>query len=927
MKRDKTDSTKPDYIKIGFERIEDDLDYLVGSFREVLGDLGQSEIAAHLPWPNQAPSDGEKNLPARLGQAYSIAFQLLNMVEEGAAQSMRDLRETSEGLVAEQSLWGDCLHSLRDEGIGEDEIAAILPEVRVEPVLTAHPTEAKRLSVLEQHRALFALVAERHASDLTPSQRESLDIRVKAALERLWRTGEVLLSKPQVADERRNVMHYLREVFPSALRHLDERLHRAWQDAGFDTVKLKGDNVLPRIRFGTWVGGDRDGHPFVTPEVTAQTLNKLRVRAFAVLHRLLSELAERVSFSGWVQPIPGFLADALESMTNLLGEDAPPIMAAHADEPWRQYVALLIARLPIEMAPDNTARLKESPKAFKTPEELKTALGTLSAALESLGAARLAQADVMPVVRAVEVFGFHLASLDIRQNSAFHDKALSQLMVAAGLDGADFAEWPEEARLRFLDRELLSPRPFLQAGAKAGNEAESVVECYRVLAAHINEYGAEGTGALIVSMTRKLSDLLVVYLLARESGLTLRMPDGMACMLPVVPLFETLEDLERGPRILHAFIEHPVTRSSLRFQGSSGVPAAQQVMLGYSDSNKDGGILASQWALHKAQRELAAVGCECGVPLRFFHGRGGTVSRGAGPTHRFLEALPHGSLSGDIRLTEQGETIAQKYANLETANYNLELLLAGVTEATVRHRLRERRGPDLDSVVETLASSSQRAYRGLLEADDFMTFYRQATPIDALEHTRIGSRPSRRTGQPTLSDLRAIPWVFSWNQARFYVPGWYGVGTALRQLQEEAPEDFERMVAGIRGWPFLRYVMTNVEASIASSDRSIMNLYVDLVTDTEVRERFRGMLTREWERTREMLEQVRGRSLSERRPRMLRTLQLRAEALRILHIQQLDLLRAWRACRSGGDEAAADRMLPELLLSINAIASGLRTTG
>jgi phosphoenolpyruvate carboxylase len=300
------------------------------------------------------------------------------------------------------------------------------------------------------------------------------------------------------------------------------------------------------------------------------------------------------------------------------------------------------------------------------------------------------------------------------------------------------------------------------------------------------------------------------------------------------------------------------------------------------------------------------------------------VSRGAGPTHRFLDALPHGSLHGDIRLTEQGETIAQKFANPATAAYNLELLLAGVTATTARHALESQPERPLTALVEKLAASSRAAYRSLLEADGFLAFYRQATPIDALEHSRIGSRPSRRTGQPSLADLRAIPWVFSWNQARFYVPGWFGAGSALAAL---ADDELARLGSGLRSWPFLHYVITNIESSLASSDRELMCAYAGLVEDAAIRERVLAHILREWELTRTMLERLRGGPMAARRPRMWKTLHLRTEALRILHLQQITLLRQWRGLRSADDESAANAMLPDLLLSINAIASGLRTTG
>jgi phosphoenolpyruvate carboxylase len=901
----------PDYVALGFEQIDRDLAYLTGCLREVLTELGLTDLARHLPW-SDAPPDTEP--PEQLGLAYAVAFQLLNMAEEAAAEAIRDLREEHENLAAERGLWADQLARLRAAGCTAGEIVRVLADVRVQPVLTAHPTEAKRLAVLDHHRAIFALLEEKARGNAHRA-------RTKAALERLWRTGEILLEKPALADERRNVLHYLREVFPRVLPQIDQRFVQAWAAAGLGDAPAE----RPQICFGTWVGGDRDGHPGVTAEVTAETLEQLRINALRVIRRELAALSEKLSLSAWMQPPPASLTAAHERCCAALGSEAGMLLASHKDEPWRQFVQLLLARLPIAHAPLERSRLREEPGLYRHAAELAADLRILRDSLIEVGAARLAEADVQPVLRALEVFGFHLAQLDIRQNSVFHAKALAQLMSAAGIDGSQWDEWLEVERVRFLEKELRSPRPFLHPSASAGPEADAVLGCYRVLAGHLARYGPAGLGSLIVSMTRRTSDLLLVYVLAREAGLTRTLPDGPVCVLPVVPLFETGDDLAAAPQILQAFLEQPFTRRSLAYlaREQAGV-LTQQVMIGYSDSNKDAGILASQWGLQQAQARLAQLGRDTGVRLCFFHGRGGTISRGAGPTHRFLDALPHGSLSGNIRLTEQGETIAQKFANIGTAAYNLELLAAGVT-ATTLHHLRAPAGDDvLAPVFDQLAATSRRAYRELLEADGFLTFYRQATPIDALEHSRIGSRPSRRTGQPSLADLRAIPWVFSWNQSRFYLPGWYGAGSALAALDEAGRALLRE---NLRARPFVHYVFTNVESSLATSDLELMRAYAGLVEDEAVRTRLLARIEGEWHLTREMLECLRGSTMEARRPRLAKTLGLRAEALRVLHTQQIALLRRWRGRAAAGDQAGADALLPQLLLSINAIASGLRTTG
>lgn len=916
----------PDYVDLGFRRIERDIRELSCCLATVLGELGEEGLAEWLPWRGGAGTLPTGPLPRRLGLAYSVAFQLLNMVEESVAAEMRILRERSEGPAAERGLWAAQLSEIREGGQTASSVAAALRRVEVEPVLTAHPTEAKRLSVLEQHRVMTGLV-ERLSSDQSPARRAELLSEIRAALERLWRTGEILLQKPTVTDERRNVLHYLRDVFPVVLSGLDARLRSAWESSGFDPALLRDPQALPRLRFGTWVGGDRDGHPGVTAEVTAETLERLRANALVVMHRRLTELAERLPLSEWIQPAPPSLSGLRERCVAALGAEAAAVLELHPGEPWRQCVELMLARLPVEVSPGQLARIQEGSGRYSEARELAADLGSLHASLVEAGAARLADHDVGPVRRTLDVFGFHLARLDVRQNSAFHVRALSQLMSAAGIDGSQWEDWSEPERLRFLERELRSPRPFLHPSASAGPEADAVLQSHRVLAQHIGRHGADGVGALIVSMTRRVSDLLVVYVLAREAGLLRMYPEGMVCLLPVVPLFETADDLERGPDILRTFLEFPVTRQSLAFHarrdGRAG-DLVQQVMVGYSDSNKDAGILASQWALQKAQVRLSRTGTESGVRIQFFHGRGGTVSRGAGPTHRFLEALPHGSLTGAIRLTEQGETIAQKYGNPETAAYNLELLLAGVATATLHSPGADGAPHPLAPLVERMAGVSMQAYRRLLEADGFLQFHRQATPMDALESARIGSRPSRRTGAATLADLRAIPWVFSWTQARFYLTGWYGVGSALESL---GAGEFDALASHLRRWPFLHYVVTNVETSLASSDPMLMREYAALVEDAAVRERILGMIEAEWLRTRTALDRLRGAAMTERRPRFARTLGLRTEALRVLHRQQIALLSEWRGLSARGEAAGADAMLPDVLLSINAIASGLRTTG
>ena len=907
-----------------FAKVEGDLHFLMEAFREVLDGLGEAAIARSLPWLGNSAEVDWSVVGDRMAQADAIAFGLLNMAEENAIAQHRRGLQVAGRLYEDSGSFERVLHEVKQRGHGEEEIAAALRALRVEPVLTAHPTEAKRATVLQHHRALYLLLVKRENQMWTPAEQATIAEDVRARIELLWRTGDIFLDKPDVPSELRNVLHYLRDVFPDVVPWVDQRLSDAWRSAGFAPSRLADPENRPCLSFGDWVGGDRDGHPLVTAEVTQTTLQALRGHALSLLRERLTGLAAQLSLSDLLQSTPADMDEAIAAVVDVLGEWAQAALDRNPEEPWRQWVNLMLARLPGDAA-------EPAPGLYRRAGELAGDLRRLAEWLHEVSADRLAAAEVTPLLRLVDTFGFHLAALDVRQNSAFHDRALTQLMAAAGLDGSDFADASEDRRLAVLRRELSTPRPFARPGMKLGAEAEAILGCYRVLVGHIDAHGTDGLGALIVSMTRGAADLLAVYVLAREVGLLQDTAEGPACPLAVVPLFETIDDLADSPAILATFLDEPITRRSLELQQRlhGHDRPVQQVMIGYSDSNKDGGILASQWHLYRAQQALLEVAAARGIRLRFFHGRGGTIGRGAGPTHRFLVALPAGAVDGDLRLTEQGEAIAQKYANRVTATHNVELLLAGTLEATLVGGRPARAMPELAPLLDGLAAHSREVSRSLLNQDGFLTYFSEATPIDVIEAGRIGSRPARRAGRRTLGDLRAIPWVFSWNQARVYLSGWYGVGSALERLRDADREAFAALCRAKRErtWLTWHYLVSNIATSLASADPDVMRRYAGLVDDADVRERFLAMLLEEYHRTRAFLEEIYEGPLAVRRPRIHRTLSYRAAPLRALHDRQIALLRDWRAARRNGSQDEAERLLPSLLLTVNAIAAGLGTTG
>lgn len=887
-----------------------DLQFVMTCFQDVLFSLGEDDLARLLPWINEDPPTKKlaADQEAKMIQALSISFQLLNMVEENVAVQYKRQVENEKGLHAIRGSWGETFALWKKQGYTEAQMAAVFPKLCIQPVLTAHPTEAKRVTVLELHRELYLLLVKNENTTWSNTERAQISESIKSLLERLWRTGEVYLEKPSLLDERNHVLHYFTHVFPQALQESDHRLRSTWRAMGFAPNYLVEPEQFPMLQFGSWVGGDRDGHPYVTAAFTESTLEKHRAAALQLLHEELNKLAASLSMSDIHQATPQALQAAIQTTAAVLGEVGAKALARNPRSPYRQFVNLVIARLK-----HTTSQADTRPGCYYSDaQELQQDLKLLRQALQEIGAQRIAQDRLFALERQVRCFGFHLVKLDIRQNSAYHEKAICQILEAAGFEDFNFAEWDMDKRLGFLNAELQSKRPFLVMGDSCGPEADEVLAYYRVLRRHIRQYGTDCIGSIIVSMTRDLTDLLVVYLFLREVGL-LDQP------IPVVPLLETIDDLQAGDQILQAFLAHPITKQRQYSR-------IQEVMLGYSDSNKDGGILASRWSIYKAEENLSKVAEQHDMQLCFFHGRGGTISRGGGKYHRFLDSMPAGSVSGQIKITVQGETIAQQFANLKNATYNLEMLLAGTARQVMQNQNPKVLPNSLAEAMERLTQVSQKAYPSLIDHPGFITFYTQATPIDVLEQSKIGSRPARRTGTRSLSDLRAIPWVFSWNQARFNLTGWFGVGTALRQLQQEAPEQWSALHAAAANWPLLYYTLIEVETSLLNADASIMNEFALLVPQVEIRDSLMKLLLEDHESGLHQITALFGQAVAERRKSQLQNIALRSKVLANLHALQLQYLKDWRGVKESAPEAA-EPLLKKLLMLTNGIAGGLKSTG
>ncbi len=895
----------------GLQKIRTDYDYLLAAFKEMLQSLGEEKLAEVISLgQNGADRDLSGISDRKLAQAIGISFELLNLVEENAATQFRRKTETRLGPDSTRGSWAETFRAWKSMGISEKKMADLLPTIQVMPVLTAHPTEAKRLTVLDIHRELYILLVKLENPLWSDSEREQIKDDLKCVLERWWRTGEIYLQKPRLEDERSNVMHYFENVFPETLRLTDQRLKDAWNYMGFSAEYLQWPEHYPKLRFGSWVGGDRDGHPFVTPEFTASTLQLHREGALKILRKELVELARKLSFSEFINEIPQKFISQIRDWTSDLGEQGQKAVERNASEPLRQYVNLMIAKL------DNTIeeRFDLGDKCYyRNPMAMSEDLRQLRNTLITLRAEQVAKKHVFPIERILDCFGFHLAKLDIRQNSAYHEIALSQILKASGFSDFDYPSWDEEKRLEFIQGELLINRPFLLPGRPCGPEADNVLGYFLEVKKYIDKYGEDGIGSIIVSMTRSLSDLLVVFLFLREVGLK-------EVRLPVVPLLETIDDLIAGPKILESFLDHALVREQREIQGG----LVQEVMLGYSDSNKDGGILTSRWNIYKAEERLSEVGEKFGVKMRFFHGRGGTISRGGGKIHRFLESMPPGSVSGQIKMTIQGETIANQFANRLNATYNLEMFLSG----TARQALTEKESIDVRryTIMDELVATARKNYRELLDHPKFIEFYGQVTPIDVLEQSKIGSRPARRTGQRSLSDLRSIPWVFSWNQSRFNLTGWFGTGAALHHFKKNKPEDFAYLKQLAEEWPFLKFGLIQIETNVLNSDPKIMRMYADMAQNPSVREQLLKLILDDYQLCNTAIENLLGSPVNERRLSRLENHKLRKDSMDILHSLQVRSLIHWREMGESDTKKSHERLL-NLLLLVNTLAGGLKNTG
>ena len=857
--------------------------------------------------------------PALIGralQAQGIWFQLLSIAEQAAAMQKRREIESTRGRDRLRGTFDYVLAEAARSGVTAEAIQLRLATLRIRPVITAHPTEAKRVTVLEKHRKIYLLLREFDSPRWTDRERTNLVDALRDQIELLWMTGELRLEKSTLAQEVAWGLHFFAEtlfdVVPEMLSSFERALRQYYPETHFE--------VTPLFQFGSWIGGDRDGNPFVTNLVTRNTLRDHALVAVHYYKRRLTELARMLSISERIHTFPDDFTNERNRQLEA-SNDQTEIRARNPGEPYRQYLTCILRKLDESIASIEGRR--NTRPHYTNADELIVELRILEKALLDSMCSSLAVNLVRPVRFAVETFRFGTARLDLRENTTRTTQALQALWRATAQDGGEPPEPRSKEWQSWLLAELARTRQGDRALAGMPSEAEDTLATFKLVGEMRRQLDREAFGSFILSMTRHVSDVLGAYVLAKEAGLFLDAAGVEICPVPIVPLFETVADLRAAPAIIRSLLEIPLVRRSARWQGG-----VQEVMIGYSDSNKDGGFLTSNWELAKAQSKLTRVGEESGVAIAFFHGRGGSVSRGGAPTGRAIAAQPAGSIRGRFRVTEQGEVVSFKYANRGTAAYQIELLASSVFEHALKSELEEALIPkaEFDDAIEAISGASHAVYHRLVSDPGLITYFQSASPLAEISLLNIGSRPASRFGGQSLADLRAIPWVFAWAQNRHVITGWYGVGSGLASFLEVRGERGRELLGRMFMQSRLfRLIVDEVEKTLALVDLYIAGQYADLVADKALRGAIFSTIESEYVLTRDAILRITGSdTIAERFREYRERLNSRLSIINQVNREQVELLRRFRTAQN---KQARQELKSALLLSINCIAAGLGATG
>ena len=855
------------------------------------------------------PGDDQSILLGIL-QVWGIWFQLLNIAEENTGMRRRRLLERRLGTGHVHGTFSLLLREAKENGISAKKFEQVLQEIQIRPTITAHPTEAKRVTVLEIHRRIYVLLYHLESERWVARERERFIRKLRNEIDLLWLTGELRMQKPTVEQEVSWGLHFFQQTLyervPKVMQYLQYALKNIWPEE---------DIYIPAfIQFGSWIGGDRDGNPNVTNEVTQDTLFRHREHILQHYVDSLRFTMGRVSVS---QHAVVLSTEFEQRLGELLQENgaAEEVSQRNPGEIFRQYIYCLLEKLQATLAENKTAL------AYRSADDYIKDLQTLYQGMKSCNCANLANELVLPHLQQAEAFRFRAMCLDLRENSTNVNATLRAIW-QSNHPGRRVPSFTSKEWRAWLLQELERPLTELpQLDSLEGTEAKTS-NLLGMIAQVISELDKEALGAFILSMTRSVNDVLAVYVLARYAGLFTNTPAGTCCRLPVVPLFETIDDLRNASAIMRELLSLVVVKRSV--QGHNNM---QEVMIGYSDSNKDGGFFTANWELHKIQNGLTGLGSELGITISFFHGRGGSVSRGGVQTGRAIAAQPKGTIHGQMRITEQGEVVSSKYANEGTAEYQIELLASSVL-ANVLHTVGKNHdngnNDEFDAMMEKLSVAAHDCYRGLAETEGMIDYYHAASPVEELVRMNIGSRPARRFGKRTLADLRAIPWVFAWTQNRHIVPGWYGIGTALEQFSQQYGEEGDQLLQKLFDeCPMFRLIIDEVEKTLALVDMQVSERYSELVADELLRKTIFTMIQEEHARSVARVLALTGEeALCVRFRRFSRKLSRRRGVLRRAGLAQVKVLHHYRSRKT----KRLDDLIP-LLVSINCVSTGLGWTG